>query len=138
MGIVLDSSVLIAGDRRGQTLLQLLHRVSEFSGGDDLVISSVTIVELVHGIYRANTEAHRTKRQEFCDELVRVMTVHPLTVEIAQLAGRIEGELASRGIRIDFADLLIGATAAHVGYAVATLNSRHFHLIPGLRVMPIA
>jgi predicted nucleic acid-binding protein len=31
-------------------------------------------------------------------------------------------------------DLLIGATALELGYAVATHNSRHFELIPGLTV----
>jgi predicted nucleic acid-binding protein len=34
-------------------------------------------------------------------------------------------------------DLLIGATALHLGYAVATLNIRHFQLIPGLSVVQL-
>jgi predicted nucleic acid-binding protein len=48
--------------------------------------------------------------------------VHPVTVEIAELAGRIEGEQAARGVSIAFEDLLIGATALHLGYEVATLG----------------
>jgi predicted nucleic acid-binding protein len=58
-----------------------------------------------------------------------------LTAEIAELAGRIEGEQASRGVSIAFEDLLIGATALHLGYAVVTLNLRHFQRIPGLSVV---
>ncbi len=54
------------------------------------------------------------------------MMVHPVTFEIAQLAGRIEGEQAARGVSIAFEDLLIGTTALHLGYSVATLNVRHF------------
>jgi predicted nucleic acid-binding protein len=46
--------------------------------------------------------------------------VHPVTLGIAQLAGRIEGEQAAEGNIIAFADLLIGATALHLGYEVAT------------------
>lgn len=63
------------------------------------------------------------------------MVVHPVTLEIALLAGKIEGEQAARGLSIAFEDLLIGATALHFGYAVATLNARHFHLIPDLSVV---
>ena len=63
------------------------------------------------------------------------MAVYPVTAEIAELAGRIEGEQASRGVSIAFEDLLIGATALHLGYAVVTLNVRHFQRIPGLSVV---
>ena len=60
---------------------------------------------------------------------------HPVALEVAQLAGKIEGERASQGVSIAFEDLLIGSTALHLGYAVATLNVRHFQLIPDLSVI---
>jgi predicted nucleic acid-binding protein len=41
------------------------------------------------------------------------------------------------GIRIDFADLIIGATALHLGFDVVTLNEKHFRLIPGLKTLTI-
>jgi predicted nucleic acid-binding protein len=63
------------------------------------------------------------------------MTIHPITLEIAQLAGKLEGEQAARGVSIAFEDLLIGSTALHLGWAMATLNVRHFRLIPGLSVI---
>ena len=72
----------------------------------------------------------------FVDELVRDIPAYPLTAEIASLAGRIEGNGAARGIVIPFEDLLIGATALHLGFAVVTGNVRHFSLIPGLNVRP--
>ena len=34
-----------------------------------------------------------------------------------------------------FEDLLIGVTALYLGYAVATLNVRHFQNIPDLQVL---
>jgi tRNA(fMet)-specific endonuclease VapC len=40
--------------------------------------------------------------------------VHPVTLEIAQLAGRIEGQQAAQGINIALPDLLIGVTALHL------------------------
>ena len=106
-------------------------------GEAEAALSSVSIVELTHGIYRAKTDADRERRKDFCDELCRDMIVHPVSLEIAQLAGRIEGELAGKGIAISFEDLLIGATALHLGFDVATLNIRHFQLIPGLKIVTL-
>jgi tRNA(fMet)-specific endonuclease VapC len=137
MGVVLDSSVLIAGERRGESVRQILTRVRTAHGEVDSALSVVTIVELTHGIYRAKSEADRERRQAFSEELRRDMVVHPVTVEIAELAGRIEGEQAARGVSIAFEDLLIGATALHVGYEVVTLNVRHFQVIPGLSVVQL-
>jgi hypothetical protein len=45
-----------------------------------------------------------------------------VTLEIAQLAGRVEGEQSAKGIVISLPDLLIGVTALHLGYSVATFE----------------
>src|SRR5271157_4739694 len=134
MGVILDSSVLNAGEHRKQSVREILERVRSVHGELECALSVVTVVEMTHGIYRAKSEADRERRRAFSDELRRDMVVHPVTVEIAELAGRIEGEQASRGVRIAFEDLLDGATALHLGFAVATLNIRGFQKIPGLSV----
>jgi tRNA(fMet)-specific endonuclease VapC len=61
--------------------------------------------------------------------------VHPVTVETAKLAGRIEGDQAAQGVNIPFEDLLIAATALQLGFVVATGNVRHFQMVPGLTVV---
>jgi predicted nucleic acid-binding protein len=137
MGIILDSSILIAAERGGEGVAQILKRVRAAHGEIEAGLSAVTIVELTHGIYRAKTEADRERRRLFTDELCRDVAVHPVTLEVAQLAGKIEGEQAARGISIAFEDLLIGSTALDLGYSVATLNARHFRLIPGLSVVQL-
>lgn len=53
---------------------------------------------------------------------------------IAFRAGRLDGSLQAAGTRVALGDLLIGATALELGYAVATHNVRHFRMIPGLMV----
>lgn len=135
MGIILDSSILIAAERGRESVRQILKRVQATQGETEAGLSAVTIVELTHGIYRAKSDAHRERRRLFTEELCRDVAVHPVTLEVAQLAGKIEGEQASQGVSIAFEDLLIGSTALHLGYAVATLNVRHFQLIPGLSVI---
>ena len=87
------------------------------------------------GAYRAKTEAQRERRLEFIERLWRDVPVHPVTLEIARLVGRIEGEQQAKGVQFAFEDLVIGATALHIGYAIMTLNSRHFQRIPGLTVV---
>ena len=62
------------------------------------------------------------------------MEIHPLSIEIAWLAGSIGGKQAERGINVPFEDLLIGAKAVHLNYAVLTYNTGHFAMIPGLVV----
>jgi predicted nucleic acid-binding protein len=137
MGLILDSSILIAGERGGESVRQILKRVQAAQGETETALCAITIVELTHGIYRAKTAADRERRWAFTEELCQGVVVHPVTLEIAQLADRIEGEQATRGVRIAFEDLLIGATALHLGYVVATPNVRHFRLIPGLSVVQL-
>lgn len=137
MGVILDSSVLIAGERRHHTVRGILESVRRAHGEVECALSVVTIVELTHGIYRAKSDADRERRRAFAEELRRDLIVHAVSVEVAELAGRIEGEQAARGVSITLEDLLIGATALHVGFGVVTLNIRHFQAIPGLSVLAL-
>lgn len=136
MGLILDSSVVIAGERQGQTVRQILEHFQTGYGETQVGLSVVTIVELTHGIQRAQSEDRRKRRQAFVDELIRDLPVHPITVETAKLAGRIEGERAEQGVNIPFEDLLIAATALELGFSVVTGNVRHFQQIPGLTLLP--
>jgi tRNA(fMet)-specific endonuclease VapC len=137
MGVILDSSILIAGERRRDSVREVLERVETVCGRTSAALSAVTAVELIHGIYRARTEADRKRREAFVEELFHAVTVYPLTLEVARLAGRIHGEQMAQGISIDFPDLVIGATSLHLGFDVVTLNARHFRMIPGLSVVQL-
>lgn len=137
MGLILDSSVLIQGERSRETVRQVIERIRTACGDVESALSVISIVELTHGIYRARTDADRMRRITFAEELARDMIVHPVSLAIARLAGRIEGELAAGGISIDFEDLMIGCTALHLNFDVATLNVKHFQRIPGLKVVAL-
>ena len=135
MGLILDSSVVIAAERRGDTVTAMLKQVVAATGDQRAVLSAVGLTELVHGIYRAQTAEVRNRRDAFIRELLNDVEVYPYTKDTAVLAGRIDGEQQSRGVTIPFVDLLIGATALEVGYSVLTVNERHFRMIPGLSVI---
>ncbi len=137
MGLVLDSSVVIAAERRGENVTQMLKQIVAATGDQRTVLSSVGLTELVHGIYRAQTVEARNRRDSFIRELLNDVEVYPYTKETALLAGKIDGEQQSRGTVIPFGDLLVGATALEVGYSILTANVRHFRLIPGLTVVQL-
>ncbi len=137
MGLILDSSVVIAAERRGENVAEMLKQILAATGDQRAVLSSIGLTELVHGIYRAQSAAALSRRDSFIRELLSVVEVYPYTKETAMLAGKIDGEQQGRGITVPFSDLLIGATALEVGYSLLTVNARHFRLIPGLTVVQL-
>jgi tRNA(fMet)-specific endonuclease VapC len=134
VGLILDSSVVIAAERLGQTAYQMLEAISQQKHDPEIAISVVTVVELAHGIARADTPQRRTARQHFLDDLLAGMPVHPITVPIALRAGRADGHMQAAGKRMPLADLLIGSTALELGYSVATANARHFAMLADLAI----
>jgi predicted nucleic acid-binding protein len=127
MGVILDSSVVIAAKPRGNAVEELSRRLFA-AVGDQLT-------ELFHGIYRAQTPEIRQCRQGFFDEILGIYTVYPYTKETALLAARVDGEPREKCVTIPFDDLLIGATALSLGLPVLTENPRHFRLIPGVNTI---
>ena len=55
LGLILDSSVIIAAERKRLTVEDLLIWVRQAFGEIEIAISAVTLAELVHGVVRANT-----------------------------------------------------------------------------------
>jgi tRNA(fMet)-specific endonuclease VapC len=137
VGLILDSSVVIAAERRANTVEKLIEQVVAVAGDQNAALSSVGLTELVHGIYRAQSLGMRLRRESFISELLRDLTVYPYTRETAMLAGRIDGEQQAKGVTVPFGDLLIGATALSLGFSVLTVNPRHYRLIPGLSVLQL-
>jgi predicted nucleic acid-binding protein len=95
LGIVLDSSVLIAAEA-----IESLQRVI---GELPVVLSPVTIAEVGHGIYRANTPAIRERRRLFLDELKATVPVYPVTDATAEIVARIGGEQSAKGVNLPLA-----------------------------------
>jgi predicted nucleic acid-binding protein len=137
LGLVLDSSALIVAERRHLTAAQAIDSVRQVAGELPIVLSVVSVAEIGHGIYRANTPEVRQRRRAFLDELKATVPVHPVTEATAEIVARIGGEQAARGINLPFADVLIGACALELGYAVGTSNLRDFGRIPGLQIVQL-
>jgi predicted nucleic acid-binding protein len=137
LGLVLDTSVLVAAERRGMTVDALLEQVRAAAGEVEIAVSAITVAELVHGFYRAATEEMRRRRRTFIEDLKGTVPVHPITDKTGEIIGRIGAEQAAKGIQVPLGDLLIGASALEQGYGVGIRNLRHFRLIPGLTVIEL-
>jgi tRNA(fMet)-specific endonuclease VapC len=135
MGVLLDTSVVVRAERLGWDEGFLLRKMFELVGDEESGIPSVVLAELLHGIYREPIGPRRTARRAFLRELTKDVPVAPFGEAAAELVGRIGAEQASVGTIIPFPDLMIGATALSLGYAILTSNVRHFRMIPGLRVI---
>jgi predicted nucleic acid-binding protein len=134
-GLVLDSSILVAAERAKVSTPQVIESLRASVGDLPIVLCALTVAELAHGIYRADTAQRSQQRRQFLDELKAHIPVRPVTELTAEIIGRIGGELATKGIKISLADLIIGACAMEMGYAVATKNSRDFGRLPGLALV---
>lgn len=134
MGLILDSSVLVASERQGCSAYQMLVEIGRSRKDIQIGLSVVSITELAHGVVRADTRQRKEKRLRFIQELVSAIPVYPVTGAIAFRAGLIDGETQARGVRLPLSDLLIGVTALELDFGVGTSNLRHFRLVPGLSV----
>jgi tRNA(fMet)-specific endonuclease VapC len=134
MGFVLDSGVLIAAERDARPVSELLASIEHEHGETDIVLSSITVIELEHGLHRAQTTVQAGKRREYPDTVFAAIPVEPFTREMAQLAAKLDAEARQTGRTIPFLDLLRGIASEHWqsvdGNAVLPSNSPVRHRNP--------
>ena len=72
MGLVLDSSVLVLAERQEQPVSVLLDQLQKQHGVMEIVLSAISVVELDHGIYRAQSPQQAAKRSRYLETRVRL------------------------------------------------------------------
>jgi tRNA(fMet)-specific endonuclease VapC len=117
-------SAYLKGDRR------VWNRFLQYSGG--LHVSTVTVGELFTWVLRANASPARV--QGLLD-LLRDVTVLPVTLDVARKFGEVRAGLLDKGQSAPEMDLLIGSTALVHGLTMATHNVADYANIPGLTVV---
>ena len=95
---------------------------------DRFTLSAATVMEVVRGLTRLN--AHR-QLERFLDSLDEAEIV-AVDEDVAVTAGKIDGALSQSGIRIGINDVLIAATAIHLGVTLVTGNSEHYERVRSL------
>ncbi len=119
--ILVDTDVLIAhlrGDERARSWL----RDARIAG--PLVTSVVTVAELTGGM--------RSDERGSVRGLLSVLDAVPVTELIALRAGEFMRQYRRSHSGIGIADYLIAATAETQSARLATLNTKHFPMLPDL------
>jgi tRNA(fMet)-specific endonuclease VapC len=130
LAVVIDSSVIIGWERRDIDPVDVVR----FVPNEPTFIASVTVSELLVGVYRANSEARRVRRAFFVESVIAVFTVAEFALDAARVYARLSVDMMSSGRQINSHDVMIAATALSRNCDVLTDNIRHFHQIPGLIV----
>ncbi len=123
MKVVVDTSIIIDNLRGGPNWERFIkYKISEA----ELFIPTVVIIELYSGTSTRDPQ----KVKKMIQTLAYFRRI-VLTEEIAKRAGEIfrDGEK-----HLSMGDYIIAATAIEIGAEVATLNTKHFKKIPGVRI----
>lgn len=96
----------------------------------DLVISEVTLAELMYGVSRSQ---HREKNQRSLDNFLELVEVLPISPVLGVFADE-KARLRHAGIPLPDFDLLIGVTAVYHGLVLVTNNTKHLGRIQGIKL----
>jgi tRNA(fMet)-specific endonuclease VapC len=130
MGLILDSSLLIAGEKEKFDLIGFLSTRDE-----PVVLAAITASELLHGCHRASSVQQKENRMRYVEWALSVFEIVPFGLEEARHHAWIWSQLTSQGRLIGAYDLLIAGTAICLSYSLATLNVNEFSRVPGLVVL---
>jgi tRNA(fMet)-specific endonuclease VapC len=130
MGVLIDSTVLIAHERGRLDLSEKLARHKD----EEFFISIISASEMLHGVHRAQDSKIRTRRSALVEAVLERFPILQVDLAIARIHSRVWADLASEGILIGPHDLWIAATAIAHGLSLVTANLREFRRVTGLNV----
>ena len=131
MGLILDTSVLIAAERARLDLPRLFAAHAE----EPFALAAITASELLHGVERADPGPRRRARGAFVEAVLVELDLVDFDLPVARRHAVLWAELERLGRRIGPHDLQIAATALQLDYGLVTLNPAEFRQVPGLRLV---
>lgn len=134
MGLILDTSILIAAERGAFALPAFFAARKE----DMFYLASITASELLYGVEVANTPRRREVRRSFVEAVLAAIPLIDFDAAIARTHARIWAELDRSGTRIGAYDQLIAATAVACDHSLATLNRGEFERVRGLQLADVS
>jgi len=130
MAIILDADVIIRGEKGTFDLEAWLRSRPD----DTFEVAAITVAELWHGVERA-TGPHRTRRLRYLRTFLAPLPIMPYTEHTAYEHARLWAQLEAAGKMIGAYDIIVAATAIERASHVATFNTRHFEVVPGLTII---
>ena len=130
MGLIFDTSVII-GLERASSRIEGLIKGREL---EPFGISVVTLFELLHGVYKADSEPSRRQREAFVEKIIELFPIYPFALNEARIYARIWAQLIKKGVVVGAHDLMIASTCLSLEFSVLTANIRDYKKIEGLSV----
>jgi tRNA(fMet)-specific endonuclease VapC len=133
MGLILDTSVLVAAERRK-------FQIKAFLLAQPVApvrLAAVTYSELLHGLERATDAQIKARRSRFIEGILALTGIVGFNQREAEFHARRWARLESQGQTIGPHDLQIAATALSLDYTLATLNLSEFSRVPGLKLADV-
>ena len=76
-----------------------------------VMMSAVSVIEIAHGGWRADSVVRMQRRRAFLDSIYSTTPIQPFAKEMAEVAAKVDAEMRQSGRVVAFADFQIGATA---------------------------
>ncbi len=132
MGLVLDTSALIAVERRGHDLEGELAEL----GAEPAVVPAIVYAELQVGVRLADTPARASSRRARIEALVSRLPVVEFDRAIADRWADLFAVLTKTGKMIPANDLMVAATALQLDFGVllGPRGEAHYDAVPGLHL----
>ncbi|HWG15414.1 MAG TPA: PIN domain-containing protein [Streptosporangiaceae bacterium] len=113
--VILDTGVLISIERGRLDVDAVL-------GADDAAIATITAMELLIGVERANA-AHKKTRATHVEALLSGLPIEPYDLGVARIHARLVVEAMSKGRPRSAYDMMIAATAAATNRVLLTTDA---------------
>lgn len=130
MGLVIDTSALIAQERLG------IAPECALRSDEPVVIPAIVWAEALVGVRLAKDPGQAARRRARLERLRLVVPIEPFTADIAEHYADLCAELSALGNPIPQNDLSVAATARSLGFGVLVgpTGEAHFGAVPCLRV----
>jgi tRNA(fMet)-specific endonuclease VapC len=124
--VILDTGVLIAIERGKLDIDTVL-------GADDAAIATITAMELLVGVERAD-EKHRQTRAVHVEALLSSLPIEPYHLGVARVHAKLAVDAMASGRTRSAYDMMIAATAAATNRVLLTTDgSAEFDQLSGVR-----
>ena len=137
MGVVIDTSALVAAERAGT---DWEHLLGPHLADEEAVLPTVVLAELLAGVYLADTPARAASRRAKVDALAARVPLVELGRAAAERWAELFALLSRAGTLMPANDLTVAATAIDLdfGVVVGPRDEAHFRRVPNLRVQVLS
>jgi toxin FitB len=130
LSVLLDTNVIsqLTKDEPHSAVHRWLAEAAE-AADEEMYLSVISVEEIREGVELMSPGKKKRRLDLWLSEEIlqdyrdRIL---PVTIEIADVCGRILGGKETRGLHLETSDAYIAATARVHGLALATLNRKHF------------